>query len=106
MSIQRSKQEEEYFARVEAEKRARLQKQARDAHAKERAEEQRRLHFMHCGKCGAELLSTHFNAVEIEVCPGCGAVLLDPGELEQLVGEERSSLLEVLAGLFGWRSEL
>ena len=39
-----------------------------------------------------------FKGVEIEICPNCGAVLLDPGELEQLAGKDESSFF---AGLFG-----
>ena len=27
-----------------------------------------------------------FQGVEIDICPSCGAVLLDPGELEELAG--------------------
>ena len=39
-----------------------------------------------------------FKGVEIEICPNCGAVLLDPGELEQLAGKDESSFF---ASLFG-----
>ncbi len=41
-----------------------------------------------------------FKGVEIDVCGDCGAVLLDPGELEQLAGEE-SHGLQNLAAFFG-----
>ncbi|MEE2827796.1 MAG: zf-TFIIB domain-containing protein [Myxococcota bacterium] len=94
--------EEEYFARLEAEKKARLAAILEDEEAKVRAEEVKALHYLHCGKCGQEMITTHFKGVEIEVCPACGAVLLDPGELQQLAGEDRSRLLTSIAGVFGF----
>ena len=94
--------EEEYFARLEAEKKARLAAILADEEAKARAEELQALHYMHCGKCGQQMITTHFKGVEIEVCPACGAVLLDPGELQELAGEDRSKLLTSIAGVFGF----
>lgn len=44
--------------------------------------------------------TTIFKGVEIERCPSCGAVLLDPGELEELAGEDQSGFF---AGPFGPR---
>ena len=79
--------EDEYFARLEAEKKARLAAKQDDADARQKAAELKALHHLHCGKCGDTMLTTHFKGVEIEVCPSCGAVLLDPGELEQLAGK-------------------
>lgn len=94
--------EEEYFARIEAEKKARLATILADEEAKAEAERLHELHHMHCGKCGQEMMTTHFKGVEIEVCPACGAVLLDPGELQQLAGEDRSGVLASIAGVFGF----
>jgi Zn-finger nucleic acid-binding protein len=42
-----------------------------------------------------------FRGVEVEVCPQCGAVLLDRGELERLAGEEHEGVLTALSALFG-----
>ncbi len=41
-----------------------------------------------------------FRGVEIERCGVCGAVLLDPGELEQLAGDDQSSLISNLLSVF------
>ena len=65
-----------------------------------RDEARRQLHHLHCGKCGDSMMTTRFRGVAIEVCPSCGAVLLDPGELEQLAGEERDTILTTLADMF------
>jgi len=97
--------EEEYFARIEAEKLARLARQLDDDRAREQAAALKAAHHLHCGKCGQEMMTTVFKGVAIEVCPGCGAVLLDPGELEELAGEDQSWLFHTLAEMFGLTAE-
>ena len=77
--------EEEYFHREDQERLRKL-KEAADAEKAEADKKAlRELHLNHCGKCGTRL----FRGVEIEVCPSCNAVLLDPGELETLVGADQ-----------------
>jgi len=97
-------QEDEYFARIEAEKKHRLAAILADEESKAQAEELKALHYMHCGKCGQRMESTHFKGVEIEVCTVCSAVLLDPGELETLAGEDQASVIASIASAFGIRS--
>ncbi len=79
-----SDKEEEYFLRQEMERLRAL----REEHARRVAEEERRrlkeLHSMHCAKCGQRMETTTVGGVEIEVCPDCGGVYLDAGELEKL----------------------
>ena len=96
--------EEEYFARIAAEKKARLALLLENERAREEATALKATHHLHCGKCGQRMMTTVFKGVEIEVCPGCGAVLLDPGELEELAGEDQSSLFHNLAEMFGLTS--
>ncbi len=89
--------EEEYFHRQQQEQLAKLREVAameNEAAAKEAAME---LHFHMCGKCGQSMKTEIFKGVEIERC-SCGAVLLDPGELEQLAGQDESGFF---SGLFG-----
>jgi uncharacterized protein len=50
-------------------------------------EEQRRLHWMRCPKCGSELAEVQFRAVKVDKCFSCNGVFLDDGELEQLTGK-------------------
>ncbi len=90
--------EEDYFARLAREKKEQL-------HAKMQAEasakaltDRKNLHFNKCGKCGGDLHAKLFKGVEIDMCGECGSVLLDPGELQELAGEEG----EALNGLFGF----
>ena len=94
--------EEEYFARVEAQKTEQLAKEIAKQEAEEAAASLKELHYLHCGKCGTKMDTTNFKGVEIEVCPNCGAVLLDPGELETLAGQDQAGVVEMIAGLFGF----
>ena len=95
--------EEEYFARVEAQKTEKLAKELAKESAEAEALALKELHWHHCGKCGTKMNQTHFKGVEIEVCPACNAVLLDPGELQALAGEDHASVVDMVAGLFGFK---
>ena len=97
--------EAEYFARLDADKKSRLAAQLADADAEKNAAALKALHHLHCGKCGNKMMTTNFKGVEIEVCPSCSAVLLDPGELEQLAGQDQHGALQHIARLFGFHPE-
>ena len=90
--------EEEYFHKLAQEQLTKLREVAAIEDAQAAAEAAKALHFHKCGKCGADMKTEVFKGVEIERCPSCGAVLLDPGELEQLAGTDESGFF---AGLFG-----
>jgi len=95
-------QEDEYFHRQDREKLDKLKAEANATAADAEAEATKALHFHKCGKCGTDMDTIIFKGVEIEKCPGCGAVLLDPGELEQLAGEDESGgVSNFFSGLFG-----
>ncbi|MEA3558917.1 MAG: zf-TFIIB domain-containing protein [Candidatus Thermoplasmatota archaeon] len=44
-----------------------------------------------CVTCGVEMEMKVFNGVETDVCPRCGGVWLDEGELEDLTGLDPES---------------
>ncbi|MCO4744762.1 MAG: zf-TFIIB domain-containing protein [Proteobacteria bacterium] len=80
--------EDDYFARLDAEKREALKRRL-DGEASVAADDAlRELHHFKCGKCGHDMTTQLFRGIEIEVCGTCQAVLLDPGELEQLAGSD------------------
>ena len=54
-------------------------------------------------KGGGDMKPRDFKGVEIDVCGDCGAVLLDPGELEQLAGSDRSNAFSELAAMLRFR---
>jgi hypothetical protein len=93
--------EDEYFARLELEKAEALKAKLDAEAAAKAAIEQKALHWHRCGKCGTAMDTRLFRGVEVEVCPQCGAVLLDRGELERLAGEEHEGVLTALSALFG-----
>jgi uncharacterized protein len=95
--------EEEYFARVEAQKREKLAKELAKEDAVADAKALKELHWLHCGKCGTKMNPTFFKGVEIEVCPSCNAVLLDPGELQALAGKDHASAVDMIVALFGFK---
>lgn len=104
MSHEKNKTEEEYFARLEREARERASAEAEIAREAARLAELAALHRQRCGKCGGLMKPQDYKGVEIDVCEGCGAVLLDPGELEQLAGNDASGTLAGLASLFKFRA--
>lgn len=100
MTIQKpSGQEEEYFARLEFERR---RKEAEARRGEEMAEIRRRiaeLGAMLCPRCGGELVPVHYRAVEIDKCSRCDGIWLDCGELERL-GEGEGSFLTGMLRIF------
>ena len=43
---------------------------------------------MDCPRCGEDLDARHRGGVEVDVCPRCGGVWLDRGELDKLLYED------------------
>lgn len=87
-----SSAEEEYFAKLEFE---RKKKAAEEIERKMKEEERRRLrdlHHMRCPKCGMELAEVEYRGVRIDRCTSCNGVWLDAGELDQVAGAEAGFL--------------
>ena len=98
-NVKPTQDEEEYFARQEIEKRRILVEKLKAQMANEELEKLKKLHYMHCTKCGFEMHSVVFKGVTIEKCPNCNGIYLDDGELDQLAGKEGGFFKNVL-GLF------
>jgi len=79
-----SRNEDEYFARRDAE----LLKQQRFAAQQATAEAERRTHFMKCPKCGFNLLTHDWQGVQIDQCTNCHGIWFDAGEAESLVQDQ------------------
>lgn len=93
--------EDEFFAKLDAEAKARLRAKLQAEEERFAKDQRRHLHFHKCGKCGADMDTRSFRGIEIEVCPECGAVLLDPGELEELAGTDKTDLMTSFFTMFG-----
>ena len=78
MSIEKpSRNEDEYFAKRDAE----LLKTSQEITRKDLEEAERKLHYMKCPKDGYDLETTKNHDVQVDVCPHCGGMWLDKGEL-------------------------
>jgi ferredoxin-like protein FixX len=92
-----SKNETEYFARLDAE----LMKQRRAALDTERTKNERSAHFNKCPKCGGDLTEREHHHVKVDECLECGGVWLDKGELNMIEEFDRrdSGFIGSLLGL-------
>jgi Zn-finger nucleic acid-binding protein len=97
LTTKSKKPEDEYFARRE------LQRREEEAirRQQEEREARRKLHLMKCPKCGGDLSTTRFRAVEVDRCGECSGVWLDKGELERLAGHDSHFLQHCVACLAG-----
>lgn len=92
-----SSTEEEYFARVEAEKKKKLAEESHKRISRDEQEKLKSLHWMHCPKCGMELHPVPYKGVTLDKCFHCLGVFLDDGELEKLAGKESGFFQGVLS---------
>jgi hypothetical protein len=86
-----SRNEEEYFAKREAE----LLEKRRQAAARAAADAERHSHFMKCPKCGADLKTEDYEGIQVDRCPECLGVWFDAGEAETLIRRDAG-----IGGLF------
>ena len=92
-----SRNEEEYFARENAER----VKEIRARLDRERAEAERKSHIMRCPRCGGHLQEKHRHNMKVDVCPDCGGTWLDKGELEMFEQVDHSNVRRFVGDLFG-----
>lgn len=95
------KQEDEYFARVEFEKR---KKALKEKQGRIREEERKRLkeeHWMHCPKCGMEMVEITFEGIKVDKCSECLGIFFDDGEVDQLIKKNKPGFLSRMASVFG-----
>ena len=91
-----SRNEDEYFTRMNAEQIKALRAQL-DA-ARQQAE--RESHRMRCPRCGAQLEERAMGDVRVDVCPECGGTWLDKGELELIAATEAGGVRRYINSFF------
>ncbi len=94
-----SEKEEEYFARLEIERKKKLEIERQKIIAEEEKKRLKELHFMHCPKCGMDLKEIEYNKIKVDKCFNCEGIWLDNGELESLINLEKKSIDKIL-GIF------
>lgn len=99
MPVKPSEKEEEYFARLEFERKKKLEEETRIKLEKVEKESLQKLHYMHCPKCGMKLIEINYKDILVDKCSSCDGVWLDAGELESISKFEKGKL-DKLFGVF------
>ncbi|MBI1967293.1 MAG: zf-TFIIB domain-containing protein [Gemmatimonadetes bacterium] len=98
-----SRNEDEYFAKRDAE----LLRQQREVAQKAQAEAERKSHYMKCPKCGYDLITGDWHGIQIDQCTHCHGLWFDAGEAESLLKAEEGVLgrvfRSVMKGVAGAR---
>lgn len=84
-----SRNEDEYFARRDAE----LLRQQREAMRQSAVEAERRSHYMKCPKCGYDLITGEWHGVQIDQCTNCHGLWFDAGEAESVLTHAEPNVL-------------
>jgi hypothetical protein len=100
MPVKPTSDENEYFARQEAERKRQWAKEREAKIAQEERERRKALHFMKCPKCGADLEEIGLGDVKVDKCFQCEGIWLDSGELDRITQKD-AGFLKRLTGVFG-----
>ena len=92
MAIKTSEKEEEYFARLEFERKKKIEAERNLKLAQAEKDKLKQLHFMKCPKCGMELLEIDYKSIKVDKCSECDGIWLDAGELEAVSKLEKTGL--------------
>jgi Zn finger protein HypA/HybF involved in hydrogenase expression len=97
MVVKPSEKEEEYFARLEFERRKKVQEEKHRRLTEEEKKRVKELHHMRCPKCGMELIEIAYEGIKVDRCSECEGVWLDAGELEAVSKLEKTVLDKLLS---------
>lgn len=92
MPVKPSDKEAEYFARHEFEKKKKLEQENRKKMEEAEKKKAKELHYMHCPKCGMNLVEIDYKGIAVDKCTACDGVWLDSGELEAVATLEKGKL--------------
>ncbi len=89
--------EEEYFIRLELERKRKIEEEKNKLYAVEEKKKLKELHHMRCPKCGMELTEIDFKGVTIDKCFSCNGIWLDSGEFEIISKLDQSILTSMFS---------
>lgn len=92
-----SEKEEEYFARLEFERRKKEEEERQGEMAEEEKSRLKELHWMHCPKCGMSLIEIEYKGIKVDKCSSCSGIWLDAGELEAIEEKEMGFTARLLS---------
>jgi hypothetical protein len=92
MPVRPTEVEQEYFARLEFERRKNAEQEKQQALAEAERARLKALHYMKCPKCGMDLAEIDYRGLKLDKCTGCDGVWLDPGELESVSALDKPAL--------------
>ena len=87
-----SEKEQEYFARMEYERRKKTEDEKQRQLAEEQKKKLKELHYMRCPKCGMQLIEIDYRGMKVDKCSNCEGIWLDAGELEAVSKLEKTGL--------------
>ena len=87
-----SEREEEYFVRMEFERKKKTEEEKQTKMAEGEKGKLKELHYMKCPKCGMELIEIDYKGIKVDKCSGCEGIWLDAGELEAISKVEKKVL--------------
>ena len=92
-----TEKEEEYFARLEFERKKKIESERHKKLAEEEKNRLKEFHYMRCPKCGMELIEIQYKGIEVDKCSECEGIWLDAGELEAISEFEGTSLKKLFS---------
>ena len=83
-------EEERYFHEQEAEQLKQMREKL-DVTRKQRASnESKKIHWMKCPKCGADMTEVELEGIMVDKCVGCEGLFFDRGELELMLVNKKA----------------
>jgi len=99
MPIKPTEKEEEYFVRMEFERKKKIEMVHQEKLAAMEKERLKELHNMKCPKCGMNLVEIEYRSIKVDRCSACEGVWLDKGELKAVADLDKL-LLDKLYSVF------
>ena len=95
-----SRNEDEYFARQDLEKKKQWAKENAARMAAAEREKLKQTHYMKCPKCGSDLHTVELHGISVDTCATCHGTWLDAGELEQMLQPGNKGLFDRVMSVF------
>jgi len=91
MTEKPSKNEDEYFVKLELERKKQWERERMARLSSEEKQKLQDLHAMKCPKCGMDLHTVSIEGASGEHCVSCGGTFLEQGQLETILKHHESS---------------